>query len=91
METMSPKTPALTPEQIRRAAYYMELVRQEQGGEEEKAALAEFHADGPELARLIGEFVTPPLTLPRYMRAPRSGGRIGPSHVESITVGVLLR
>ncbi|MEV7659606.1 hypothetical protein AB0O39_36260 [Streptomyces anulatus] len=34
----------------------MELVWQEQGSEGEKAALARFHADGPVLARLIGEF-----------------------------------
>lgn len=53
--TTSPKT-QLAPEQILRAADYVELVWREQGSEEEKAALAEFHADGPELARLIGEF-----------------------------------
>ncbi|MFB8406104.1 hypothetical protein [Streptomyces sp. NPDC055912] len=53
--TTSPKT-QLAPEQILRAADYVELVWQEQGSEEDKAALAEFHADGPELARLIGEF-----------------------------------
>jgi hypothetical protein len=34
----------------------VELVWQEQGSEEEKAALEKFHADGPELARLIDEF-----------------------------------
>ncbi|MGZ0200592.1 hypothetical protein ACNFR7_10440 [Streptomyces sp. RM1] len=56
METTSPKVPQLAPEQILRAADYVELVWKEQGSEEEKAALAEFHADGPELARLIGEF-----------------------------------
>ncbi|GHB29776.1 hypothetical protein [Streptomyces chryseus] len=56
METTSPKVPQLAPEQIRRAADYVELVWQEQGSEEDKAALAAFHADGPELARLIGEF-----------------------------------
>ncbi|MFF2411459.1 hypothetical protein [Streptomyces sp. NPDC058092] len=56
METTSSKVPRLAPEQIRRAADYVELVWQDQGSEEEKAALAEFHADGPELARLIGEF-----------------------------------
>ncbi|MFG2594936.1 hypothetical protein [Streptomyces sp. NPDC048462] len=56
METTSPQLPQLAPEQIRRAADYVELVWQEQGSEEEKAALAVFHADGPELARLIGEF-----------------------------------
>ncbi|MEV6734551.1 MULTISPECIES: hypothetical protein [unclassified Streptomyces] len=55
METTSPKA-QLAPEQILRAADYVELVWQEQGSEEEKAALAEFHADGPELARLIAEF-----------------------------------
>ncbi|MFF5860400.1 hypothetical protein ACFY8B_33145 [Streptomyces sp. NPDC012751] len=55
METTSLKT-QLASEQIRRAADYVELVWQEQGSEEEKAALAEFHADGPELARLVGEF-----------------------------------
>ncbi|OEJ21818.1 hypothetical protein AR457_41065 [Streptomyces agglomeratus] len=56
METTSPKVPQLAPEQIRRACDYVELVWQEQGSEAEKAALAQFHADGPELARLIGEF-----------------------------------
>lgn len=55
METTSPKA-QLAPEQIRRACDYVELVCREQGSEEEKAALAEFHADGPELARLVGEF-----------------------------------
>ncbi|MFE3687794.1 hypothetical protein ACFXPM_31830 [Streptomyces sp. NPDC059095] len=53
--TTQPKT-QLAPEQILRAADYVELVWKEQGSEQEKAALAEFHADGPELARLIGEF-----------------------------------
>jgi hypothetical protein len=53
--TTSP-TPQLAPEQILRAADYVELVWEGQGSEEEKAALAAFHADGPELARLIGEF-----------------------------------
>ncbi|MFF6835208.1 hypothetical protein ACFY84_25580 [Streptomyces sp. NPDC012438] len=43
-------------EQNLRAADYVELVWQEQSSEEEKAALAEFNAEGPELARLIGEF-----------------------------------
>jgi hypothetical protein len=56
MKTTSPKVSQLAPEQILRAADYMELVWQEQGSEEEKAALAQFHADGPELGRLIGEF-----------------------------------
>ncbi|MFJ4972706.1 hypothetical protein [Streptomyces sp. NPDC088755] len=56
METTSPKLPQLAPEQIRRACDYVELVWQEQGSEEDKAALAVFHADGSELARLIGEF-----------------------------------
>ncbi|MEK8141571.1 hypothetical protein NKH18_00250 [Streptomyces sp. M10(2022)] len=55
------------PEQIRRAADYVELVWQEQGSEEEKAALAAFHADGPELARLIGEFGS--LLLADYITA----------------------
>ncbi|MGV9937494.1 hypothetical protein ACWC4C_32710 [Streptomyces olivaceoviridis] len=55
METTSLKT-QLTAEQIRRAADYVELVWQEQGSEEDKSRLAEFHADGPELARLVGEF-----------------------------------
>ncbi|MFE7805866.1 hypothetical protein ACFU51_14615 [Streptomyces sp. NPDC057430] len=53
--TTSPKS-QLAPEQILRACDYVELVWQEQGSEEDKAALAKFHADGPELARLIGEF-----------------------------------
>lgn len=56
METTSPKVPQLAPEQVLRACDYVELVWQEQGSEEEKAALAEFHADGRELTRLIGEF-----------------------------------
>ncbi|AXU16792.1 hypothetical protein [Streptomyces clavuligerus] len=55
METVSSKVPALTPEQIRRAADYVELVWREQGTEEERARLEEFHSDG-ELAKLIGEF-----------------------------------
>ncbi|MEU0404958.1 hypothetical protein ABZ318_33065 [Streptomyces sp. NPDC006197] len=46
----------LTPEQIARAADYIELVWQEQGTEEERTRLEEFHADGDELAKLIGEF-----------------------------------
>uniref|UniRef100_UPI00366B0BD5 hypothetical protein n=1 Tax=Bacillus tropicus TaxID=2026188 RepID=UPI00366B0BD5 len=53
--TTSPKS-QLAPEQILRACDYVELVWQEQGSEEDKTALAKFHADGPELARLIGEF-----------------------------------
>ncbi|MFQ6147454.1 hypothetical protein ACLMNJ_31005 [Streptomyces seoulensis] len=53
--TTSPKT-QLAPAQILRAADYVELVWKEQGSEQDKAALAGFHADGPELARLIGEF-----------------------------------
>ncbi|MFF0754596.1 hypothetical protein [Streptomyces sp. NPDC004267] len=53
--TTSPKA-QLAPEQILRAADYVELVWREQGSEEDMAALARFHADGPELARLIGEF-----------------------------------
>lgn len=56
METTSPKTAALTPEQIRRAADYVELVWREQGSEEDWAAPEEFHRDGKEMARLIGEF-----------------------------------
>lgn len=64
--TMSPKT-QLAPEQILRAADYVELVWKEQGSEQEKAALAEFHADGPELARLIGEFGA--LLLADYLTA----------------------
>ncbi|MEU2226695.1 hypothetical protein [Streptomyces sp. NPDC018347] len=66
METTSLKI-QLTPEQIRRAADYVELVWQEQGSEEEKVRLAEFHADGPELARLIGEFGA--LLLADYLTA----------------------
>ncbi|WP_208764556.1 hypothetical protein [Streptomyces brevispora] len=58
METTSPRA-QLAPEQIRRAADYVELVWQEQDSEEEQAALAQFHADGPELAWLIGEFDAP--------------------------------
>lgn len=56
METTTSKVSQLAPEQIARAADYVELVWREQGSEEDKAALAQFHADGPELARLIGEF-----------------------------------
>ncbi|GGY73663.1 hypothetical protein [Streptomyces anulatus] len=56
METTLPKVSQLAPEQIWRACDYVELVWQEQGRKEEKAALARLHADGPELARLIGEF-----------------------------------
>ena len=67
METTSPKVPQLAPEQILRAADYVELVWREQVSEEEKAALAEFHADGPELARLIGEFGA--LLLADYLTA----------------------
>ncbi|WP_411575221.1 hypothetical protein [Streptomyces fradiae] len=59
--------PQLAPEQILQAADYGELVWREQGSEEEKAALAEFHADGPELARLIGEFGA--LLLADYLTA----------------------
>ncbi|MCH0561135.1 hypothetical protein I3F55_31430 [Streptomyces sp. MUM 16J] len=50
------QTTQLAPEQILRAADYVELVWQEQGSQQDRAALAAFHADGPELARLIGEF-----------------------------------
>lgn len=52
METTSPKVPQLAPEQILRAADCVELVWRMQSSEEDKAALATFHADGPELARL---------------------------------------
>jgi hypothetical protein len=45
----------------------VELVWQEQGSEEEKAALEKFHADGPELARLIDEFGA--LLLTDYLTA----------------------
>ncbi|MEU2287850.1 hypothetical protein ABZ614_39105 [Streptomyces sp. NPDC013178] len=55
MNTKS-KLTELAPEQIQRAADYVELVWQYQGSEQERAALAAFHADGSELARLIGEF-----------------------------------
>ncbi|MGW5679754.1 hypothetical protein ACWEV4_32540 [Streptomyces sp. NPDC003860] len=64
--TTSPKI-QLAPEQILRAADYVELVWREQGSEDDKAALAEFHADGPELARLIGEFGA--LLLADYLTA----------------------
>ncbi|MFF2523531.1 hypothetical protein [Streptomyces liangshanensis] len=67
METTSPKGSWLAPEQIRRACDYVELVWREQGGEAEETALAEFHADGPELARLIGEFGA--LLLAEYLTA----------------------
>jgi len=55
METTTSKLP-LTPEQIRRAADYVELVWRYQGSEQERAARAAFHEDGQELAALIGEF-----------------------------------
>ncbi|TVL87348.1 hypothetical protein [Streptomyces sp. SAJ15] len=45
----------------------MELVWRYQDTEQDKAALAEFEADGPELARLIGEFGT--LLLADYITA----------------------
>lgn len=64
--TTSPTT-QLAPEQILRAADYVELVWREQGSAEDRAALAEFHADGPELARLIGEFGA--LLLADYLTA----------------------
>ncbi|WP_236246983.1 hypothetical protein [Streptomyces sp. CC210A] len=67
MEMTSPKVPQLAPEQILRAADYVELVWRDQGSEEDTAALAEFHADGPELARLIGEFGA--LLLADYLTA----------------------
>ncbi|MGW1656585.1 hypothetical protein [Streptomyces atratus] len=56
MKTTSSKLPELTPEQIWRAADYVELVWQDQGSEQERAALEKFHQDGEALARLIGEF-----------------------------------
>ncbi|TLQ38730.1 hypothetical protein [Streptomyces marianii] len=55
METKS-KLPELTPEQIQRAADYVELVWRYQDSEQQRASLAAFHADGSELVRLIGEF-----------------------------------
>ncbi|MFJ1804026.1 hypothetical protein [Streptomyces sp. NPDC088180] len=64
--TTSPKT-QLAPEQILRPVGNVEMVWREQGSEEEKAALAEFYADGPELARLIGEFGA--LLLADYLTA----------------------
>lgn len=45
----------------------MELAWRKQGSEEEKAALAEFHVHGPELAQLIGEFGA--LLLADYLTA----------------------
>ncbi|MFJ9634735.1 hypothetical protein ACIRU8_44310 [Streptomyces sp. NPDC101175] len=56
METTAPKVSQLAPEQIARAADYVELVWRGQGSEQDQAALAVFHSDGSELARLIGEF-----------------------------------
>ncbi|WP_330346747.1 hypothetical protein [Streptomyces sp. NBC_00582] len=56
METTASKVSQLAPEQIARAADYVELVWRGQGSEQNKAALAAFHSDGSELARLIGEF-----------------------------------
>ncbi|MFC8270121.1 hypothetical protein ACFUIZ_31065 [Streptomyces cinereoruber] len=64
--TTSPKT-QLTPEQILRATDYVELIWQGQGSEEEEAALAEFHANGPEPVRLVGEFGA--LLLAGYLTA----------------------
>ncbi|MEU5836340.1 hypothetical protein ABZ820_22100 [Streptomyces diacarni] len=58
MKKASPKAPQLTPEEIRRAADYVELVWRYQDSEQERVALEAFHADGPELARLVGEFGT---------------------------------
>ncbi|MFI0191752.1 hypothetical protein ACH4PW_29920 [Streptomyces sp. NPDC017082] len=58
METTSPKVPQLAPEQILRACDYVELVWRDQGSAEEKAALAQFHADGPGLARLLAGYLT---------------------------------
>ncbi|MEH0557322.1 hypothetical protein [Streptomyces sp. B21-101] len=56
METTTSKLPELAPEQIPRATDYIELVWRSQGSEQDQAALAEFHADGLELALLMGEF-----------------------------------
>ncbi|MGW6739285.1 hypothetical protein ACWGDX_00830 [Streptomyces sp. NPDC055025] len=56
METTTSTVPQLAPEQIARAADYVELVWLYQDSERDKAALAEFHADGQELAVLVGEF-----------------------------------
>src|SRR5690349_16968225 len=56
METTTSKLPELAPEQIQRAADYVELVWRSQGSEQDRVALAEFHADGLELALLMGEF-----------------------------------
>lgn len=67
METTSPKLPALTPEQIWRAADYVELVWRDQDTEEARARLEEFHRDGKELARLMGEFGA--LLLGQYLTA----------------------
>ncbi|MFD4860651.1 hypothetical protein [Streptomyces atratus] len=53
METTSPKLPELTPEQIWRAADYVELVWQDQGSDQERAALEKFHQDGEVPARLM--------------------------------------
>ncbi|WP_331725487.1 hypothetical protein OG596_38105 (plasmid) [Streptomyces sp. NBC_01102] len=69
METTSPKVPALTPEQIWRAADYVELVWQDD--EEAWARLEEFHRDGKELARLVGEFGA--LLLDRYLTVVPAG------------------
>ncbi|MEV6808910.1 hypothetical protein [Streptomyces sp. NPDC051129] len=46
METTSPKVPQLAPEQILRAADYLELVWQ---GQKEKASLEEFGGQAPTL------------------------------------------
>lgn len=77
METTSPKVPEITPEQIWRAADYVELVWQDD--EEAWARLEEFHRDGKELAQLVGEFGA--LLLDRYLtvvagRARRLRGRV---------------
>lgn len=67
METTTSKVPQLAPEQIARAADYVELVWRYQDSEQDKAALAQFHADGQELAVLIGEFGS--LLLADYLTA----------------------
>ncbi|WP_405461823.1 hypothetical protein OG333_00035 [Streptomyces anulatus] len=69
METTSPKVPEITPEQIWRAADYVELVWQDD--EEAWARLEEFHRDGKELAQLVGEFGA--LLLDRYLTVVPAG------------------
>ncbi|MEU8669428.1 hypothetical protein AB0C71_21350 [Streptomyces anulatus] len=69
METTPPKVPEITPEQIWRAADYVELVWQDD--EEAWARLEEFHRDGKELAQLVGEFGA--LLLDRYLTVVPAG------------------